>query len=401
MVEFEQKLLDQYLSEHRSKITRNLIKIIAVFLLISSGWNLVFEIFEMPYSRANTPFLLASLGILMVLYIIIHIIKVNSKIQQYLFLTYWVCLLVFLYFGSGYTESWTFFLLIPLLAGIYGERKLLVYYSLIGGFLLTLVTIKFPVSTYVVDSIDTSNRLLMYIIVGTFSFFLLNTLHLIYSKQVEMVTKSMEKTIEQVVNSFIVSIEAKDLYTFGHSERVSLYAVEIARHLPEYKQDPNALRKVRLSGLLHDIGKINIPESVLTKPGALTREEFEIIKTHPVVGARMVEKIEGLQDLKNGVLYHHERWDGKGYPTQCREEKIPLDARIIAIADAFDAMTSTRSYRSHLPFDEAFNQLLDGKGTQFDPNLIDVVATLQISFKKIYNESNDPLKEFETLIDLL
>lgn len=400
MVEFEQQLLDEYFYEHRSKITKTLVKIIAVFLLMSTVWNILFELFDMPYSRANIAILLICLGILFTLFVITYLVKINSKIQQFLLLVYCAFLIICLYFGSGYTESWSFFLIMPLLAGIYGERKLLLYYSIIGGLLLTLLSVQFPISTYVADSIDISNRILMYIILATFSFFLLNTFKIIYKKQVDIVTKSMEKTIEQVVNSFIVSIEAKDLYTFGHSERVSKYALEVGKYLPQY-QDKKELRKLRLSGLLHDIGKINIPESILTKSGKLSLEEFNIIKTHPVVGAKMVEKIEGLQELKDGVLYHHERWDGEGYPTKRKGLDIPLCARILAIVDAFDAMTSNRSYRSQMSFDEAFKQLLEGKGTQFDPELIEVVATLHLNFKKVYNESNDPIKEFETLTDLM
>lgn len=399
MIEFEQQLLDQYFHEHRSKITNNLVKLFFIFLIVSSIWNLLFEIFDMPYSRANLPLMLICLAVLFCVFAIINFKITDSKMQQYLFLFYIVFLVISIYFGSGYTESWCYFLFMPLLAGIYGERKLLVGYSIIGGLLLILVSFQYPTSTYSPDSIDVSNRILIYVIVSSLSFLILNTFHTIYSAQVNTVTKSMERTIEQVVNSFIISIEAKDLYTFGHSERVSRYAVEIAKHLPSFRDDKHALRKLRLSGLLHDIGKINIPETLLTKPGALTKAEYEVIKTHPVVGARMVEKIEGLQELKSGVLYHHERWDGKGYPTKRSGEEIPLPARIIAIADAFDAMTSTRSYRSHMPFDEAFKQILGGKGTQFDPELIEVVATLQLNFKKIYNESNDPIKEFETLSD--
>ncbi|WP_019414425.1 HD-GYP domain-containing protein [Paenisporosarcina sp. TG20] len=400
MVEFEQQLLDQYFHEHRSKITKTLIKIIAFFLFISCSWNLVFDIFNMPYSRANLFMLLVFLGILIGFFIIINLVKINSQIQQFLLLVYCVFLIIGLYFGSGYTESWSYFLIMPLLAGIYGERRLLIYYSIIGGLLLTLVSINFSTSTYIVDSIDISNRILLYLILAAFSFLILTTFHLIFSKQVAMVTKSMEKTIEQVVNSFIVSIEAKDLYTFGHSERVSLYAVELGKHLIEYK-DKNELRKLRLGALLHDIGKINIPENILTKTRSLTVEEYEVIQTHPVVGARMVERIEGLQDLKSGVLYHHERWDGEGYPAKLKGLEIPLAARILAIVDAFDAMTSTRSYRCEMKFDEAFQHLLDGKGTQFDPDLIDVVSTLHFNFKKIYSSSNDPVKEFEKLTDFL
>ncbi len=132
----------------------------------------------------------------------------------------------------------------------------------------------------------------------------------------------------------------------------------------------------------------------------LTDEEYELIKTHPVVGAKMVDKIPSLGNLRNGVLYHHERWDGKGYPTGKSGEAIPIDARILSIADAFDAMTSNRAYRGALSFNEAFERLLKGRGSQFDPNLIDLMDQVQISWKKICNEYNDDLLEFERMTDL-
>jgi HD-GYP domain-containing protein (c-di-GMP phosphodiesterase class II) len=209
----------------------------------------------------------------------------------------------------------------------------------------------------------------------------------------------MESTIEQVVKTFIISIEAKDSYTFGHSERVSKYAVELALRLPEF-QDKLRLETLRLSGLLHDIGKINIPETVLAKPTKLTDEEYELIKTHPVVGGRMVEKISGLGHLKPGVLYHHERWDGKGYPTGAKEKEIPLEARILSIADTFDAITSSRSYRPATSLAEAIEQIKKESGTQFDPELIKHLDEVKISWRRIYKEYNEDLTEFETLFDL-
>ncbi|MCA1031297.1 HD-GYP domain-containing protein [Bacillus timonensis] len=400
MVEVKEKLLEQYLDEHRAKVTKNLIRIIGIYLIISILWNALFMLFELPFSRASLPLLAFSLCLLSVVTIVSRFVCIPSKLMQFIMLSYLAVLIVCLYFGSGYTESWSYFLLLPLLTGIYGEKKTLFYYSIVGMILLAVMSLYFPKSTYIVDTIDISNRILFYVILATFSFLLLQTFHLIYSKQVGTVVRSMEETIEQVVNSFIVSVEAKDLYTFGHSERVSKYAVALAKFLPEYK-NKDKQKRLRLSGLLHDIGKINIPEQILTKPGRLTAEEFEVIKTHTVVGARMVEKIEGLQSLKSGVLFHHEKWDGTGYPTRKKGTDIPLEARILAIADAFDAMTTNRSYRSEMSLEEAFRRLEEGKGTHFDPHLIEVLQNAKFEFKKIYKESQHPTKEFETLTDWL
>ncbi|MFO8069644.1 MAG: HD-GYP domain-containing protein, partial [Alkalibacterium sp.] len=248
--------------------------------------------------------------------------------------------------------------------------------------------------------IDISNRILLYIIVTTFSYLLLSKLNMLYDKQVNTVIDSMETTLEQVVQSFIVAMEAKDLYTFGHSERVSQYAVALAKQLPEY-QDTQKLKHLRLSGLLHDIGKINIPEQILTKPAKLTDKEYEIIKTHTTFGAQMVEKMEGLKGLKNGVLYHHERWDGKGYPTGSKGIAIPSEARILAVADAFDAMTSTRAYRNELSIEEAFQELERGIGTQFDPNFSQAIEAAKLEFIKIHSDFHDPFDELEKITSFL
>ncbi|MGM0877111.1 MAG: HD-GYP domain-containing protein [Bacillota bacterium] len=399
MVELEKKLYDEYFHEHRSKVTTYLFWINAVFLLLSCTWNFVFLVFDLEFSRANLPALLVCLGLLLLLRVVNQYVKLPSKVNQYVMLAYCAGVLIVLYFESGYSESWSFFLLLPLLAGIYGERKILFHYSFLGLGIMSYLSIKTPKSQYTPDNIDISNRILVYVILATLSFLVLRTLHLIYTKQVNIVIRSMETTIEDVVNTFIVAVEAKDLYTFGHSERVSKYAVALAKYLPDYRKED--LQKLRLSGLLHDIGKINIPEAILTKTGKLTDEEYEVIKTHPVVGARMVERIERLQALKAGVLYHHERWDGKGYPTKRKGTDIPLDARILTIADAFDAMTTDRSYRHGISLDEAFQRLEEGKGTQFDPHLIEVLQHVKFEFEKLYKESDDPIKEFETLTDFL
>ena len=142
---------------------------------------------------------------------------------------------------------------------------------------------------------------------------------------------------------------------------------------------------------MHDIGKVNIPDTILTKSGKLTDEEYEIVKTHPVVGAKAIEDVEGIADNIAVVYHHHERWDGKGYPDGLVGEETPLVARITAIADAFDAMTSTRSYRPALPFEEAYKRILDGKGSQFDPELVEVFKQVYpdwITISKQYNKDH-------------
>jgi HD-GYP domain-containing protein (c-di-GMP phosphodiesterase class II) len=174
-----------------------------------------------------------------------------------------------------------------------------------------------------------------------------------------------------LVESFraiISTLEEKDSYTHGHSIRVAEYAVLIGTELGLSEVE---VREVELSALFHDVGKIGIPDSVLLKPARLTRAEFEIMKSHPVRSARILEKITSLRNLIPGIKYHHERFDGLGYPDGLAGESIPLYARIILIADTYDAMTSTRPYRLALDKEVAFAELRNCSGTQFDPVLVD------------------------------
>lgn len=171
------------------------------------------------------------------------------------------------------------------------------------------------------------------------------------------------------LRSIISTLEEKDSYTHGHSLRVAEYAVIIAHEL---NLSDLEVREVELCALFHDIGKIGIPDQILLKPGRLTRAEFEIMKSHPVRSSRILEKISSLRNLIPGIKYHHERFDGLGYPEGLRGQDIPLYARIILIADTYDAMTSTRPYRLALDKEVAFAELRNCSGTQFDPTLVEV-----------------------------
>ena len=392
----QQRLLD-YFHTHRQKLNSQILWTCFMFLSLSVTWNLLFKWLDVPYSRANV-YIIGTLLVISAMLLLINRYT-QREIMDHLVILYTLLIFVGLYFGSGFTEAWAYFLITPIIAGLYGSSKLLLLYSLISFIALTVVSINYPLLIGI-DSIDISNQLLTHIIVTTFSYMVIRKLQNLYRKQIQTIEESAETTIEQVVRSFIVSVEAKDVYTFGHSERVSKYAVELAKRLPEYQGQEKKLHTIHLMGLLHDIGKINIPETVLCKPSRLTEEEFDLIKTHPVIGARMIEKVTGLGHLKPGVLYHHERWDGKGYPTQAEGEDIPLEARILSLADAFDAMTSSRAYRTSLPAQEAFQRLLDEKGTQFDPNLVAHLESVRLVWFRICKESQDDLEEFERMMDL-
>jgi len=173
-------------------------------------------------------------------------------------------------------------------------------------------------------------------------------------------------------------VDAKDAYTCGHSERVAL----LARQLTLEAAMPEAMaERAYMAGLLHDVGKIGVPEAVLQKTGRLTPEEFEQMKRHPEIGARILRDIKQISDVIPGVLSHHERYDGQGYPAGLAAENIPIMGRIICLADCFDAMTSNRTYRTALPLEVALTEIRRCSGTQFDPVLTE--AFLKISVDKL------------------
>jgi HD-GYP domain-containing protein (c-di-GMP phosphodiesterase class II) len=181
-----------------------------------------------------------------------------------------------------------------------------------------------------------------------------------------------------LLHSLTSAVDAKDTYTCGHSERVAL----LSRHLALASgMSQSAADRVYMAGLLHDVGKIGVPEAVLQKTGRLTNEEFEQIKKHPEVGARILRDVRQIEDLIPGVLHHHERYDGKGYPHALAGEAIPLMGRIICLADCFDAMTSSRTYRRALPLEVAMTEIRRCAGTQFDPRLAE--AFLKIATEEL------------------
>ena len=182
--------------------------------------------------------------------------------------------------------------------------------------------------------------------------------------EVERKTRENERLSLHVVQTLAEAIDAKDAYTKGHSGRVAAYAREIARR---YGYQDRRQREIYMIGLLHDVGKIGVPDSVISKPGPLTAEEREMIARHPVLGARILERIQEMPNLSIGARWHHEKYDGTGYPDGLKGAEIPEEARIIAVADSYDAMTSRRSYRDVLPQSEVRNEIANGKGTQFDP----------------------------------
>jgi len=195
------------------------------------------------------------------------------------------------------------------------------------------------------------------------------------TKQLVAKHHELRRAYVQTVGALAEAVDAKDAYTRGHSERVGVYASKIAREMGFAK---DFIERVYIAGLLHDVGKIGIRDAVITKPERLTPEEYEEIKRHPEIGARILEPVDFLREVAPCVRHHHEWYDGssRGYPDRLRGDQIPLPSRIILVADTVEAMTSHRPYRKALPLDVVFTELTKYAGSQFDPMVVDAAVRL-------------------------
>lgn len=210
--------------------------------------------------------------------------------------------------------------------------------------------------------------------------------------EIKRINEELSDTYEKLERAYLDSIqtlrytvEAKDPYTRGHSDRVSAYSVLLGKYLGLSETD---LRTLEVGGLFHDIGKIGIPDSILLKESKLTDDEYSEIKNHPSIGAHILCNASIFQDIIPIVKHHHERFDGKGYPGKLKGEEIPYLARVTAVADTFDAMTSKRTYRNALPLDVVTEEIADCSGTQFDPEIAKV-------FLDILNNHYDEIKKIQ------
>jgi len=184
-------------------------------------------------------------------------------------------------------------------------------------------------------------------------------------------SEQLRRTLRSTVRALAAAIEAKDEYTRGHSERVTNYALKCGAAMLLTEAE---LQTLELAGYLHDVGKIGIPESILRKAGPLTEEEYAIVRQHSRLGANIVRNIEGGGEIAEIILHHHERWDGKGYPDGIARDKCSLLARILTVADAYDAMSSQRPYRDRLAVEKVFRTLREASGRQFDPAVVEALV---------------------------
>ncbi len=225
------------------------------------------------------------------------------------------------------------------------------------------------------DSINSSIiSILLILFIGLFIlyFFLARTIYTSSNKlfqQTKEISTSydkLNKLFKSMIKAITKAIDARDKFTSGHSQRVADYTIGFAKYL---NFDSKYIDRLEIAALLHDIGKLGVPEEIINKPGKLSNEEFDLIKQHPIIGELIIDDIEELEDIIGVVKYHHERFNGHGYPINLKGDNIPLMARIITITDAYDAMTSNRPYREGLSKIAAINEIKKYAGIQFDPDL--------------------------------
>jgi putative nucleotidyltransferase with HDIG domain len=207
-----------------------------------------------------------------------------------------------------------------------------------------------------------------------------------------MLYDELEDAYLSTIRALANSVEARDMYTRGHTDRVTHVAETIARELG---WGDDEIKWLKIGGTLHDIGKIGIPDNILNKPGPLNQEEVNVMKQHPQMGAKMLDGIPFLEPILPYVLYHHERWDGRGYPHGLKGTDIPIEGRLLAIADTVDAILSDRPYRrANIP-EKVIDELMEFRGVQFDPDLVDAFVGLwragKIDLQTLYSKqsSND------------
>lgn len=194
-----------------------------------------------------------------------------------------------------------------------------------------------------------------------------------YQKKERESKERLDNMNANIIRALAYTIDAKDRYTSGHSQRVADYSLAIARRMGKSEEEQ---RIIYYAGLLHDVGKIRVPEEVINKPGKLTEDEFEQIKVHPISGYHILKGIHDDEQIAQGAKYHHERYDGKGYPNGLEGENIPEISRIIGVADAYDAMASDRSYRNALPQEKVRSEIEKGRGQQFDKEIADIMIQM-------------------------
>lgn len=226
----------------------------------------------------------------------------------------------------------------------------------------------------------------------------LTQLRLAQSKDMKRALE-LEEIYNTTLENLMTALDLRDVETFGHSLTVAKYSLALAKLLGI--TDQNALDNIRRGALLHDVGKIAIPDSILKKPTRLSGEEWEKVRLHPTLGYGLIKEIKVVQEVGNIILFHHERYDGAGYPRGLKKESIPLEARIFALADALDAITSHRPYRKERDFRTAKKEILEHSGTQFDPKVVEAFCSVGLArWEKTRYETTKILPDAELISGL-
>jgi len=199
--------------------------------------------------------------------------------------------------------------------------------------------------------------------------------------------RGLKESYIKTIRTLAAAVEAKDRYTEGHSSRVAKYSLMIAEYLG---LSENTCEDIEVAGILHDIGKIGISDTILIKPGRLTEGEYNLITEHPMIGSRILESVGFSSTIMNAIKYHHKRYDLKGYPKNVDLEELPIEASIVGLSDAFDAMVSSRSYRVAMSIEDAIDELVRNKGTQFHPTIVEamlhIYKTNKLKIKEIASD---------------
>ena len=359
-----------------------LIGIEAIIVFVIGVLMSVVNLFYRDYLGLITPLVFA-----VVSPICYFLVRVKKMRVLTIIITMMTILTVFTYavffVPNGFTYLWI--MLVPLSVGyLFGIKEGIlstIYFEIV--FIIAFYT---PIKEWLGDnyqSIITNRFPILYFFHGLITIFVIYQYHKSVLTEIESENKlqnevirqtkvavdraiSLERLSNDVVIALARTIDAKDKYTNGHSSRVSEYAVKLAEKLGF---DDNELKNLEREALLHDIGKIGVPDSILNKPTKLNDYEYMAIREHTIIGKKIVDGLEDMKYVGDVAMYHHERYDGTGYPRGLKGEEIPLHARIVALADAYDAMNSERVYRKALSREKIIQEIEEGRGTQFDPNL--------------------------------
>ena len=267
--------------------------------------------------------------------------------------------------GGLKSDLYLFYFLITIVAAVrFGRRAALLSLAVVTG-TYTAVVLGVGAAPVIGTFGTILFRVVMLALTSVFAGFVVS--------RARQADRRLEHSYASTLSALSAALDQRDVETEDHSRRVAAYAIRLAREIGIGPDDELPLAR---GALLHDIGKIGVPDHILRKPGPLSRQEWEVMRQHPEMGRRILQGVPALADALPVVIHHHERWDGSGYPSGLRGERIELLARIFALVDAYDAMTADRPYRAAMSHDDAVAELLGGSGTQFDPKLVDIFVSI-------------------------